>query len=88
MVYAFFGYTLAARKRDPLFALFLSRDTIMWMLGWLVLCIVLTQTGEWNVGNAAHVAGLVFGFLLGVHRGNGRWFIPARVAAVVMGLLR
>lgn len=31
---------------------------------WLVLCVVLTKTGAWTVGNAAHIGGLLWGMLI------------------------
>lgn len=70
VVYAFFGYVLARRKSEPIFAAFLTRQTIGWMLGWLFLCIALTMMKIWTVGNGAHVAGLVFGFSIGTATSN------------------
>jgi membrane associated rhomboid family serine protease len=65
VVYAMFGYGLARRRSRPAYAAFVTSSTIRWLLGWLVLCIVLTVTDVWKVGNAAHVAGLASGWLLG-----------------------
>jgi tetratricopeptide (TPR) repeat protein len=31
---------------------------------WLMLCIVLTQTKAWTVGNAAHIGGLLWGITI------------------------
>jgi membrane associated rhomboid family serine protease len=89
VVYAFFGYMLAARDRDPMFSLFLNRNTIFWMVGWLILCVILTFTGTWNVGNGAHIAGLIFGFLAGVSGSSNRFAVFARVgvAIVIAGAL-
>lgn len=66
VVYAFFGYTWARRRAHPTFEAFLPSSTIQMFLGWLLLCIVLTVTKIWNVGNAAHITGLASGWLLGV----------------------
>ena len=65
VVYAMFGYTLAARHVEPLYRHIMSKGTIRWLLGWLVLCIVLTAADVWNVGNAAHIAGFLFGYFIG-----------------------
>lgn len=65
VVYAMFGYTLAARHVEPLYRHIMSKETIRWLLGWLVLCIVLTAADVWNVGNAAHAAGFLFGYFVG-----------------------
>lgn len=66
VVYALFGYTLARRGSRPTFQAFLRRGTIVWLLGWLVFCIVMTLTNVWSVGNAAHIAGLAAGSLVGL----------------------
>jgi len=29
-----------------------------------MLCVILTKTGAWNVGNAAHIGGLLWGVLI------------------------
>jgi GlpG protein len=84
VVYAFFGYMLAARDRDPIYRLFLNRNTILWMVGWLILCVILTFTGTWKVGNAAHIAGLLFGGLLGFAGGPSRLALLAKVGAGAM----
>ena len=79
VVYALFGYILARRRSRPAFRDFLRSSTIFWLLGWLVFCVVLTIARVWNVGNAAHIAGLAFGYLLGLARERPR----LRVGAVV-----
>ena len=66
VVYALFGYALARRASRPTYQAFLSPSTIRWLLGWLVLCIVLTFANVWSVANAAHIAGLAFGYLVGL----------------------
>jgi membrane associated rhomboid family serine protease len=66
VVYAAFGYLLARRKSHPAYQALLTSRTIQWMLGWLALCIVLTWTGTWSIGNAAHLAGLATGYLAGL----------------------
>ncbi len=62
VVYAMFGYMLAARHVEPLYQRIVTKKTIVWLLGWLILCIVLTYAQAWRVANAAHVAGLLFGY--------------------------
>ena len=66
VVYALFGYLLARRKSHPSYQALITARTIQWMLGWLVLCIVLTWTGTWSIGNAAHLAGLATGYVTGL----------------------
>ena len=65
VVYAMFGYALAARHIMPLYQQLVTKQTIVWLLGWLVLCIILTVTGVWNVANGSHIAGFFFGYCIG-----------------------
>lgn len=66
VVYAMFGFSVVARRVHPEYLKIVDVRTIQWLLGWLVLCIILTSTGLWNVANAAHVAGFVFGLCVGM----------------------
>lgn len=65
VVYAMFGYGLTARHIDPRYLKVFDIKTIRWLIGWLVLCIILSVTKLWNVGNAAHVGGFFFGIFVG-----------------------
>jgi GlpG protein len=61
VVYALFGLVWGSRRSVPAFQLIANDDTVRWMLGWMVLCFVLTVMGLWNIANGAHAAGLLFG---------------------------
>ncbi len=61
VVYAFFGLTAASRGRIPGLGRTMMVFFAIILLGWLIACLVLTATGRWSVGNAAHVGGLAFG---------------------------
>jgi tetratricopeptide (TPR) repeat protein/membrane associated rhomboid family serine protease len=65
VVYAMFGYMLATRNVEPVYQKIVDKRTIVWLLGWLVLCIILTVTGVWNVANGSHIAGFLFGLCIG-----------------------
>ncbi len=65
VVYAMFGYLFAARHVQPLYQKLLTKQTIIWLLGWLILCLILTYTQVWQVANAAHIAGFLFGCCVG-----------------------
>lgn len=65
VVYAMFGYLLAARHAEPLYQRIITKQTIVWLLGWLILCIVLTYAEVWRIANAAHIAGFLFGYSVG-----------------------
>ena len=64
VVYAMFGYALVARRVEPRYRRIVNTQTAQWLLGWLVLCIVLTVAKVWQIANGAHVAGFLFGFLV------------------------
>lgn len=65
VAYGLFGFMWIARRRWPSFARVVNRDTVLLFLAWFVFCIAATWTGMWAVGNAAHGAGLTYGWLLG-----------------------
>jgi membrane associated rhomboid family serine protease len=65
VVYAMFGYALAARHVEPLYQRIITKQTTVWLLGWLILCVILTYTQAWRVANAAHIAGFLFGYCIG-----------------------
>lgn len=65
VVYAMFGYALAARHSEPVYQRIITKQTAVWLLGWLILCVVLTYTQVWRVANAAHIAGFLFGYCIG-----------------------
>jgi len=79
VIYAFFGFMWVARRRWPEFTKVVHRDTIGIFVAWLALCIVLTRAGVWNVGNAAHMVGLLYGSLLGM----GAALASRRTAALI-----
>ncbi len=62
--YALFGFIYVKRSLSDAYRNFLDKKTINLFLFWLVLCIVLTSTGAWAVGNAAHIGGLLWGVII------------------------
>lgn len=62
--YALFGFLLIKSRTSEKYKNYLSKRTINLFLLWLVLCIFLTRTGILNVGNAAHIGGMLWGLLL------------------------
>ena len=65
VIYAFFGFMWVRRRAYPVFSRVLTRQTLLLFIVWLVGCIVATALGVWDVGNAAHIAGLAFGLAAG-----------------------
>ena len=44
VIYALFGYLVAARNVEPAFKRIVDGRTIAWLLGWLVCCVFLTMS--------------------------------------------
>ncbi len=61
VVYAIFGFMWPTRHRYPQFNEVLDAKTIQVFVIWLVGCVVATFLDVWEVGNAAHISGLLFG---------------------------
>lgn len=62
--YSLFGFILIKSRTAEEYKYYLDQNTILLFLFWLMLCIVLTQTKVWEVGNAAHIGGLLWGMAL------------------------
>lgn len=65
VVYALFGVLLASKTKDPRYAIIINKTTAIWLIGWMFLCIVMTHIAGWNIANAAHVAGFIYGYCIG-----------------------
>ncbi len=61
VLYAMFGFMWIGRERYAAFQRIATKQNIILFLGWLVFCIISTQMGVFQVGNTAHIAGLLFG---------------------------
>jgi rhomboid protease GluP len=61
VVYAIFGFMWLTRDRYSQFTEVLDAKTIQLFIFWLIGCVVATFLKIWEVGNAAHIAGLLFG---------------------------
>jgi membrane associated rhomboid family serine protease len=84
VVYAMFGYALARRGSRETYAALLTPRTIRWLLGWAALCVALTIANLWTVANAAHLAGLASGWLLGTALEKPRWRLAALAGGGVL----
>lgn len=62
VVYALFGLVWGARRTLPAFTAVATDDNVRLMIGWMVLCFVMTELNLMNIANAAHAGGLLFGF--------------------------
>ena len=61
VVYAMFGFKWAARDHFPSFLEILDRRTVRIFVVWLIGCLIATFLEIWEIGNAAHVSGMLFG---------------------------
>jgi membrane associated rhomboid family serine protease len=84
VVYGVFGFLLGAAPVSRLFLWFVQKNAFV-LIGWAVLCVILTQLQVLNIANAAHFGGLIFGALCGLYYGlpRFRWF----VLALMLGIL-
>lgn len=63
--YGLFGMLWALGRCDSRFRDMVDHSVVELMLGWLLVCIVLTMAEVWHVGNVGHCAGCLLGALLG-----------------------
>ena len=82
VVYGLFGFIWFTRHRYPAFHSVINKQTALWMAGWLVFCIVMTEAGQMNVANGAHFGGLVAGSLIGLSA--RRWANGAVLTSAVL----
>jgi membrane associated rhomboid family serine protease len=88
--YGLFGFLYVLSQRDDRFKDALDKRTVNLFVGWFFLCIFLTVTHVFNVGNVAHGAGAILGLLLGYAITNPqrrKFFVAASAALVLLGLV-
>ncbi|MCP5535269.1 MAG: rhomboid family intramembrane serine protease [Akkermansiaceae bacterium] len=66
VVYAMGGFIWGAWPRYTGFLEGFNGSTLRWFLLWQGVCFLLTWGGMLPIGNAAHISGMVFGFLVGL----------------------
>lgn len=82
--YALFGFMWPTRGRYPEFREVLNDRLVQLFLFWLVLCVVTTHLGLWNIGNAAHISGMLFGLAVAGSFAlkNRRWLTRSGLAGL------
>jgi membrane associated rhomboid family serine protease len=72
--YGLFGLLLVLGRRDRRLAGVVTGQTVVLFVAWFFFCWIMTETGNWRVGNMAHAAGAILGLLLGgALAARGRW---------------
>ncbi len=64
VVYAFFGFIVVMSRITDKYKNYLEKKIVYQFAIWLVVCIILTQTGALAVANAAHISGLLWGMTI------------------------
>ena len=72
VVYGIFGFMLGAAPSNQFLRWFVKKNAAM-LIGWAVLCLVLTQTHVLAIANAAHFGGLFYGAIIGLIFGLPRF---------------
>jgi GlpG protein len=72
VVYGIFGFMIGASPSNPFLWWFVKKNALM-LIGWAVICVVLTQTGTLSIGNVAHFSGLFYGAICGLIYGLRRY---------------
>ena len=90
VIYGIFGFMIGASPSNPFLWLFVKKNALM-LIGWAVICVVLTQAHALNIGNYAHFGGLFYGAICGLIYGLPRYryaFIAlAILIAVILGFM-
>lgn len=63
--YGLVGLLWVLSRRDKRFRDAIDRHVLITFLAWGVLCVLLTVSNVWHIGNVAHGSGLVLGALIG-----------------------
>lgn len=83
--YAQLGFLWMLSRRSERYRDAMDGGTVRLFIIWGLLCVVLDSFGIMNIGNAAHLSGLLFGVLFGfIHTGPG---IAVRAGAAVLLLM-
>jgi membrane associated rhomboid family serine protease len=95
VIYGIFGFMIGASPNNPFLWWFVKKNAPM-LIGWAVLCVVLTQMHVLAIGNGAHFGGLIYGIVYGLIYGLPRYrfafiglaiVIPIILGAVLIPLL-
>lgn len=82
--YGLFTTLWVLGRRRPRFADAVDRNVVFLFVGWFFLCVLMTYTAGWRIGNIAHLAGALIGAATGAAiTGKRQVRYAARVGLVV-----
>jgi membrane associated rhomboid family serine protease len=82
VAYGVFGFILGASPANDYYRWFVKQNATM-LIGWAVLCIVLTQFKILGIANIAHFSGLIYGAICGLIYGLPRY----RIAFITLSIV-
>jgi GlpG protein len=62
VVYGLFGYLWMKSRYEPGSGFYVTQNTVVWMVGWFLMCLFGVIPG---VANAVHAAGFLVGIIVG-----------------------
>ena len=86
VIYGVFGFMIGASPNNPFLWLFVKKNAPM-LIGWAVLCVVLTQMRVLAIGNGAHFGGLIYGIIYGLIYGLPRYRYAFVGLAIVIPII-
>jgi GlpG protein len=86
VIYGIFGFMIGASPNNPFLWWFVKKNAPM-LIGWAVLCVVLTQMHVLAIGNGAHFGGLIYGIIYGLIYGLPRYRYAFIGLAIVIPII-
>ncbi len=88
VVFGLAGFLFALRRVHPVAAALMNPGMVNALVGWFILCVILTQMGSLPIANWAHGGGAVWGLAAGYAVGSRhrRVWIPV-LAVLTVGLM-
>jgi membrane associated rhomboid family serine protease len=86
VVYGVFGFMIGASPSNPYLRWFVKKNALM-LIGWAVFCIVMTQLHVLNIGNGAHIGGLIYGIVCGLIYGLPRYRYAFAGLAIIIPIV-
>ncbi|MBV8097780.1 MAG: rhomboid family intramembrane serine protease [Verrucomicrobia bacterium] len=86
VIYGIFGFMIGASPNNPFLWWFVKKNAPM-LIGWAILCVVLTQMHVLAIGNGAHFGGLIYGIIYGLIYGLPRYRYAFIGLAIVIPII-